>query len=205
VRITGRLPGSAVTSFDGAQVDIRTGLVRIELTFSGGDEPEFTEASVVGPGCRVTTTDVSGVGPVVDELHDVGVRVEARTDTEVEVTLGHGIEATIPKNGTISLSAAVEGPPETPVLAAALEVNVDGSGIGVRHSQARWLDSIARIRISRVSLHPDGQVEFDGGGTGVMDWAVNDGLRRASSRITELVKASPRFERLRSFLRVHPG
>jgi len=193
-----------ITAFGGAAQEVRTGLVRIDLSFVGGDAPRFTAATVVGPGCSVRTDDVAGLAPIVDALHDVGICVEARTDVEARVSLGHGIEATIPESGTISLSAAVEGPPDAPVLAAALEVRVDGTGIGVRHRQARWLDSLARIRIRRVSLHPDGQVEFDGGAAGVMDWAVTDGLRRASNRITELVKDSPRFERLRAFLRVSP-
>ncbi len=188
--------------FDGVAHTITIGMVRIDLTFVGAKAPAFTEAVLVGPHCSVRTADVAGVGPVIDVLHDVGLCVEARTDDEVQVMLGHGIEATIPENGTISLSAAVEGPPETPVLAATVEVRVDGTGIGVRHSQARWLDSLARIRINRVSLHPDGQVEFDGGAAGVMDWAVTSGLKRASSSITSLVRESERFERLRSFLRI---
>ena len=102
------------------------------------------------------------------------------------------------------LDTAVTYAGDWELLATALEVRVDGSGIRVRHEQARWLDSLARIRIRRVSLHPDGQVEFDGGASGMMDWAVRSGLERASSRISELVKDSPRFERLRTFLRFDP-
>lgn len=202
IQLTGRLTGAVDATFDGDVIRISLGLVRLDLSFVGGEAPAFVEASIAGPGCRLTTADMDGVGEVIDALHDVGLCVEARTDEEVRVTLGHGIEATIPQDGTISLSAVVEGPPETPVLAAALEVRVDGSGIGVRHEQARWLDGLARIRISRVALHPDGQVELAGGGAGVMDWAVSSGLKRASSQITGLVKDSPRFERLRAFLRV---
>lgn len=190
--------------FDDEPHTLTTGMVRIDLTFVGGESPAFTEAHLAAPHCTVRTTDVAGVGPVADVLHDVGVCIEARTDSEVQVSLGRGIEATIPKDGTISVTAVVEGPPETPVLAGTLEVRVDGTGIGVRHRQARWLDALARIRIRKVSLHPDGQVEFDGGGAGVMDWAVTNGLKRASSSITALVKDSPRFERLRTFLRIHP-
>ncbi|MEO0602684.1 MAG: hypothetical protein AAF211_14675 [Myxococcota bacterium] len=205
VQISGRLPEPVETTFDGVAHTLETGMVRIDLDFVGGEGPAFTKVTLAAPRCAVSTDDAAGIGPVIDALHDVGICVEARTDHEVQVTLGHGIEATIPQDGTITMSAAVEGPPETPVLAAALHVQVDGTGIGVRHRQARWLDGLARIRIRRVSLHPDGQVEFDGGAAGMMDWAVTNGLKRASSSITELVKDSPRFERLRAFLRIQPS
>lgn len=205
MQISGRLPEPVTAKFDGVAHEVTTGLVRVDLSFVGGEEPSFTEARIAAPGCTLTTPDVAGLTVLIDALHDVGICVEAHTDGSLQVVLGHGIEATIPEQGVVSLSAVVEGPPEAPVLAGALEVRVDGSGIGVRHRQARWLDALAKIRIRRVSLHPDGQVEFDGGAAGVMDWAVTSGLKQASSRITELVKGSPRFERLRAFLRIDPS
>ncbi|MEN0064772.1 MAG: hypothetical protein AAGA48_21685 [Myxococcota bacterium] len=206
VQISGRLPRAIEPSFDGVPTPIGIGLVRVALNFIGGETPAFAEGTVVGPRCNLTTADGLGVAAVVDALHDVGLCVEARTDGELQVSLGHGIEASVPAEGVVTLSAVVEGPPDAVVLATAVEVSVAGQGIGVRHQQARWLDGLARIRIRRVSLHPNGEVELDGSGAGVMDWAVTNGLRRASSRITELVRDSPRFERLRAFLRLDsPG
>ncbi|HHO53517.1 MAG TPA: hypothetical protein ENK18_22270 [Deltaproteobacteria bacterium] len=202
MQLAGRLPEPLETSFGGRQVRLPPGTVELELTFRGGEEPQITELQLLaGPvALRLTETSGEGLSALVDQLHDASIRAEAHTEGDLLVKVGHGIEAIVFGGGVVTLTAVVQGPPEDPRLASALEARVGGAGIRVSHSSARWLSALAKIRIHRVSLHPDGSVQLEGGGRGLVDLAVMRGLRRASTRITDLVKQSPRFERVRAFL-----
>ena len=74
-------------------------------------------------------------------------------------------------------------------------------GIRVTHGRAPGLSKVARVRVHRFALPPDGSVHLDGAGRGMLDFAISSGLRQASSRLSALIRESPRFERLRAFLR----
>lgn len=184
-------------------LDLVPGPVEAVLTFDGGTTPRITHLQI---RCGDDTTTVSEhatdiAQALLDQLHDLALDIQVRTDGEVVVELGNGLNATLADGGAITLRAAAQGTPAAPRLAAPLQVDVADHGIRVTHGRAPGLSRVARVRVHRFALHPDGSVHLDGAGRGMLDFAVSTGLRRASDRLSALVRDSPRFERLRAFLR----
>ncbi len=182
------------------------GPVKVEIAFLGGTDPVLTAFELVANDYRSRLPEGQqstgrGLATLVRALHDAAFVVRAEPDGEVLVKMDNGLEAVVPEGGTITLTAVVEGPPDAPLLCAPLEAKVGGEGIRVSHSSVRWLAALAQVRIHRVALHPDGSVEIQSHKQGsVLDRAVDRGLRKASNTLSDLVRNSPRFERVRTFL-----
>jgi len=67
-----------------------------------------------------------------------------------------------------------------------------------------YLSRLARVRIRRATLHPDGSVAIEGGGRRGLDRAVRRGLLEASAQLSNLVKSAPQFSGIREFLEPWP-
>lgn len=201
VRLAGEAPEATRVGAD-RPVDLPAGSIVVDLTFEGGEEPSITSLTLTAADRELPApaSPAAFVAALLDVLHDLAIDLEVHTDGEVVIDLGSGLQATLADGGSIALRAAAHGSPEAPRLVEPLEVDVADHGIKVTHARAPGLSRMARVRVHRFALHPDGTVHLDGGGTGVLDFAVSSGLRRASSRLASLIRESPRFERLRAFL-----
>lgn len=138
-------------------------------------------------------------------MWDLEADAWAISDHEVEVGFGRGlgrvVEFGIPAGTYVRLRGESVGPPSKPVLSAPLSLSVGGAWIRLGGDRrVRWLSSLARVRVERAILHPDGRVALDGGARRILNRAARGGLAHASARISELVQHSPRFVRVRSFL-----
>ena len=87
------------------------------------------------------------------------------------------------------------------MLSQPVVMEVDGEGFKLSHQRFRRLASLASLRLEGASLHPDGEVRLKGGAGLGLDRMVRGGLEKASERLSELVRSSPRFARVRSFLK----
>lgn len=211
----------AVLEVVGLTLGIGASMLRFDLAFSAG--PEIAMLAIEGeltvdgrpvrhlvlePGsatedgvqrpCDVRIDRLLEV--LVDRLGDVEVAAEALPDGELLVRFGTGLEVSIPASATLAVRGASVGPPNALRMSAPLVVSVDGAHvrIGVRH--LRWLGALARIRVHRATLHPDGSVQLEGGARSGIDGAVRSGLTQVSARLSTLVRSSPRFARVRAFL-----
>lgn len=219
MRVSGRserreLPGG---------VHLEGGEVELALTFVGGAAPQVAELGVVGAlrwGERTGTAldadarralldgvDVGGplrldvfAEAVVAGLSDVNARVEAVPDGEVLVKFQHGVHAVLSPRALVVVEGAAAGPPGSLRLAGPLVMTVNGEGLRLSHERFRRLSSLASVRIEGASLHPDGEVRLWGGANAMLDRVVQGGLERASARLSDLIRRSPRFARVRTFL-----
>lgn len=205
LHVRGSVLEAAVIEAGDTQVALAPGPVEATLTFRGGRQAHVTSLRIEaghGPVDLATHEDAARVAEqLLDHLHDLALDVDVRTDGEVVLDLGNGLHATLADGGSIAMRATAHGTPAAPRLAEPLQVHIADRGIRVTHGNAPGLSRVARVRVHRLDLHPDGSVHLDGGGRGMLDFAVSSGLRRASSRLSALIRESPRFERLRGFLR----
>ncbi len=206
VALSGRFDEPVEVEVAGRRVQLAEGPAALRLAFEGGDRPHLTDLEVEAQGVSVRGTQAlaSAAQILLDALHDVSIEITVRTDGEVVLELGNGLQATLADGGSITLKATAEGAPDAPRLVEPLEVDVADHGIRVTHARAPGLSRMARVRVHRFALHPDGHVQLDGGGRGLLDVAVGSGLRRASTRLSDLVRESPRFALLRAFLQHVP-
>jgi hypothetical protein len=196
-------------------VDLPAGPVSVEMYFVGGATPTVRELRCLAPplvltiedhklrlgGQEVATTaPLAAVEGLLDHLHDLAVRVEAVAGNELWVKLAPGLAATIPPRATVTVDAATRGPPNRPRLRRPLVVSVGGAGLSIRLPGSRWLKALASVAIRGASLAPDGEVELTGHSSGALDRVVGAGLRKTSSHLSELVRRSPQFAQVRSFL-----
>jgi hypothetical protein len=195
--------------------ELPAGPVFIQLQFAGGPTPRVPEIRVQadpldlvlvdglvhdGDDRRALAHPMEAIEAVMDEVHDPSVRVEARPSEDLWVKLAPGLSAAIPAGGTITVEAATTGPPESPRLRRSLVVSVGGAGLSIRLPGSRWLAVLASIAIRRASLAPDGGVELHGHASSGLNGAVGVGLRHASHHLSDLVRKSPQFARVRTFL-----
>jgi hypothetical protein len=196
-------------------VEIPAGPVSIELQFVGGAAPTVRELRCLAAPLILTIEDhklrlggqevgtavpMDAVEGLLDHLHDLAVRVEAVAGDELWVKIAPGVAATIPSRATITVDAATRGPPNRPRLRRPLVISVGGAGLSIRLPGSRWLKALASVAIRGASLAPDGEVELTGHGPGALDRVVGAGLRKTSSHLSELVRRSPQFAKVRSFL-----
>ncbi|MEZ4318259.1 MAG: hypothetical protein R3F61_12185 [Myxococcota bacterium] len=200
------------------------GPLEVAFTFEGGEDPSLLAVALVGDvtfegrsgaeldaDCEGTQLDgVDSSGPIRLEvvlealllgLSDLSAWAEVFPDGELLVKFQHGVQVAISANATVRLEGASLGSPGSLRLSEPLVLSVDGEGLRLSHRRFHRLASLADIRIEGASLHPDGEVTLRGGANTALDRVVRGGLKRAGARLSELVKRSPRFARVRSFLR----
>lgn len=203
---------------------LEPGDVELALTFIGGPDPEVVELALnaaLRAGVHAGTTldaDPSSAtldgrpleGPirldllaeaVVNGLSDVSARAEAVPDGELVVKFPHGVQARLAPFAVLVVDGVAHGGPGALRLSAPLTLSVDGGGMQLSHQRFHRLSNLASVRIEGASLHPDGEVRLRGGASGVLDRVVQGGLERAGARLSDLVRRSPRFARVRNFLR----
>lgn len=196
-------------------VEIPPGRVTVELGFSGGASPEVRELRCTGGAVRLEhahgrtslndaelplLAPLAVVEELLDHLHDLTVHVEAIAGDELWVKFAPGFQATIPSRATVTVDAATRGEPSRPRLSRPFVVSVGGAGLSIRLPGSRWLKALASVSLRKASLAPDGEVELTGHGAGALDRVVGAGLRHTSSHLSELVRRSPQFAKVRSFL-----
>jgi hypothetical protein len=224
---TVRLEGALAERFEAEGLALTGSRVELVFTFAGGPSPEILTLAVVGAlewtGTPGMTLEAAEDSVHVDEcvqtgllrtdlflvellraLSDVTAFAQVIPDGEVVVKFQHGVQATISPNAVVSVSGRACGPPNALRLADALTMEVDGEGVRLSHQRFHRLASLANVRIEGASLHPNGEVRLRGGAQGQLDRLVRGGLRRASVKLSDLVRRSPRFARVRRILQ-EPG
>lgn len=192
----------------GEPVELPAGPVEVSFTFAGGPVLTVPRVELRLPFVRTFDGDglrLDAVEDLLDVLHDLRMSAVVHTDQDLLVRTQPGLEGVIPAGGTVRAEVRTGGPPEAPILEGPLSVTVGGAGVRLGLSRARWLVALADLRIRSATLHPDGAVHLDGGAASLMDRAVGRGLQHASSTLSELVRRSPKFARVRSFLRPVPS
>lgn len=190
--LEGRLVAPLDLDLDGELVALGAGPARVAVSFLGGPEPRLTEVHVQGVRRRAGAGAVDALRGLLDHVHDARVDARAWSDVDLVVKLGHGLEARLPAGELVTLRAVTLGPPDDPRLVEVLDANIGGAGVRFSLERARWLTSLARVNIHRASLHPSGQVDLEGRGLGL--------LRTASHHVSDLIRRSPRFARVRALL-----
>lgn len=213
VQISGRTVEPV--TFASSQIAIPPGPISLDLWFDGGGTPTVTALRCVAApliiemsGQKTVVNDVEisleepliAVEELLDHLHDLVVHVEAIAGDELWIKLAPGFQATIPSHATITVDAATRGAPNRPRLVRALVISVGGTGLSIRLPGSRWLRALASVAIRGASLAPDGMVELTGHSNGTLDRVVGAGLRHTSNHLSDLVRRSPQFARVRSFL-----
>lgn len=140
------------------------------------------------------------VGELFDRLGSLSFVATAQPAGEILVRLPAGVHVALDGRAEVVVSGASAGPPGALRLCAPLEVRCGGEGIRLSHEHLRRLARLAGVRFSGATLHPDGEVALEGGASGALDLAVRRGLRSTSTRLSRLVRTSPHFRKLRSFL-----
>lgn len=207
VRLKGHLPTAVAWPVATPPLDLPAGPVEVRFAFTGRPELAVAWVEVLTPTpLRVAEpTSLDAVEGLLDRLHDLEMSAEVHTDQDLLVRTQPGLEGVIPAGGTVRVAVHTEGPPQAPILQGPLSVTVGGAGVRLGLSRARWLVALADLRIRSATLHPDGAVHLESGATGLVDRAMGRGLQHASTALSELVRRSPKFARVRSFLRPVPG
>lgn len=223
VDFTGRLVEAIEVEVDGVPVVLGAGPVCGRVDFEGNGAPALLAAAldarrVVVRGVEGRTlaaaadvVDLDGtpldplrmdllIEALLDHLHDLAVEIAAWPGQELLVKLAGGVEATVGATDVVTLKGATVGPPGQPLLDAPLVCTVGGAGLRVSHKKLRWLSTLAMVRIQEASLHPCGRVDLQADTPAGLH-RLGRGLDRVSARLSEVVRRSPRFARVRAFLR----
>jgi len=222
VDFSGRLVDPVTVEVEGVAVTIAPGPVCGRVDFEGGGPPSLLAAALDATQLTVGTVQgrtLAAAGDVVglddtslpalrmdllleallDHLHDLSVEVAAWPGQDLLVKLSGGVEATVGATDVVTLKGTTRGAPGQPLLDAPLVCTVGGSGLRVSHQKLRWLSTLAKVRIQEASLHPCGRVDLQAD-TRVGLHRMGRGLDRVSQRLSEVVRRSPRFARVRTFL-----
>lgn len=204
-RGSAEIAGRLVAPVRVGEAQIDAGPVRIEVDFTGGREPRIDRAVAIarqpraGGVVRLALT-AQQAEALVSELWDLDVSAWAIARGDVHLRLAPGMEVDFP-GGRVSVCGSAVGPPDRMVLAGPLEFSAGHATVRLSGTdRLRWLSSLARIRVDRAVLHPDGRVALEGGARRGFDTAVRAGLKSASEALSSLVRSSPRFSVVRTFL-----
>mgnify|MGYP000029132426 CR=1 FL=1 len=222
VDFTGRLEEPVALLVEETEVRLAPGPICGRVDFEGGGPPSLLAAALDATRMEVgdavgRTLAVAGEVVVLDDtplpalrmdllleglldhVHDLTVDVAAWPGQELLVKLSGGVEATVGATDVVTLKGATRGPPGSPLLDAPLVCTVGGSGLRVSHQKLRWLSALAKVRIQEASLHPCGRVDLQADTRAGLH-RMGRGLDRVSQRLSEVVRRSPRFARVRAFL-----
>lgn len=222
---TAELCGRLDEAVEAGGARIERGPVWVHVEFAGGETPRVLRARVSGrvvdvarsrvgaeleateSGWAVDGFDVESaetgacLAAFLDRLHDVELQARAWPDGELMVSFASGMTIAVPSGRAVVVSGATAGPPAELRLSAPLRLAVEGEGVQMTLGRTRWLSRAARVRILEAQLHPDGSVALSAGSHRVIDHAVRAGLKTASITLSQLVRRSPRFARVRAFLK----
>lgn len=209
-----------------ASVAISAGPVAAEVEFVGGAVPMLSRVCIVAEGLAVGTAAgrsleiaagavlVDGVAveipepplgtvaeALLEKLGDVAVSATAEPDGDIALRIGHGIEVIVPNGVPLTVRGASHGDASALRLSEPLVVGFGGEGLRLSHEQFRWLARLSVVRLGRATLHPDGSVALEGRGGRTAELAMRAPLQKASARLSDLVRRSPGFHRVRAFLK----
>jgi hypothetical protein len=222
-RVRGRCLGEVAIPTGDAALTVRPGPVELALTFEGGEHPVIGRVEVHGAlaigaatGRSLVLTEgelvLDGVsvgraapGPVVQALiehvADVALDARAEPDGDLVLDLGHGVQVQIPGGVLLTVAGATVGLPADLRLCEPLVVGFGGEGLRLNHDTFRLLSRLANIRLAGATLHPDGSVALEGRAARGVDLALRGGLQKASVRLSDMVRGSPKFGKVRAFLK----
>jgi hypothetical protein len=218
-----RLKGTTDARLLLEDITVEEGPLEIAFTFEGGDEPVILalaiEGAVARDGKAGRSLDADAEGTTLDGdradgpirldklleavlhgLSDVDAWTEVIPRGELLVKFQHGVQVAVAADAVVRAEGSAEGAPGALRLSRPLILSVGGEGLRLSHRRFRRISSLADIRIEGATLHPDGEVRLRGGANTVLDRVVRGGLERASARLSELVRRSPKFARVRRFL-----
>ena len=121
-------------------------------------------------------------------------------DSDVWVRFGRGVEALVPAGTVLEVSCSAVGAPDDLKLAEPLVMSIGDAWLRLSNDRLRFLSSLAKVRVSKAILHPDGSVDLEGGARRGLDRAARGGLDQASKRLSKLVRSAPQFSKVRQFL-----
>jgi hypothetical protein len=169
--------------------------VCMELHFVGGAEPRIVRAAV--GETRLTPHEAKCL---VAELNSPSIEARAVPDGDLWVAFGGGVEVRIPAGSMLEVSGSAVGDPDNLTLGSPLVVSIGDAWLRLSKRHFGYLSRLAKVRITRATLHPDGSVDIEGGARRGLDRAVRGGLERASARVSTLVRSAPQFSLVRAFL-----
>ena len=170
------------------------------ILFCGGITPSIVRADVVATGLKAALNPQE-VEDLLGNLWDLEFCAKGFASAEMDLRFGPGIRVHIPAHGLVRASGAAVGPPHALVLSGPLQLSAGEARLQFEGGRRlRWVSSLACVRLSRAVLHPDGRVALEGGARRGFELAVRGGLSHASTQLSLLVRHSPRFDRVRSFL-----
>jgi hypothetical protein len=232
VEMRGNVHAAVDLPFGNDVLRLPAGPLSLQLGFVGGPEPWISRLVltatglevpggwrgdrllVVGDAAAIDETTRARLGAslhigtlartLLDHVGDVSVQARAEPDGDLLLRLGGGVEAIVPSGVLLTASGATTGPASDLQLSEPLVVDFGGEGLRFSHEQFRWLARLAVVRLGSATLHPDGSVALEGAGSGTVDVAMRAPLQRASARLSDLVRKSPQFGRVRSFLKRGP-
>ena len=226
VELSGRLSSGVAVRAGDRQVLVPACALRVEVAFTGGPEPRIdvvgfdaegmavdgqATAAVVlcadADGAEGEALHVDGKAlqqlmlDVLERFSDVSMVARAEPEGELVLHLGQGVRVHVPRGAVLELSGATAGGSTDLVLSEPLVVAFGGEGLRLSHEQFKFLSRLASVRLSQATLHPDGSVDLEGHGSRWIDVALRVPLAKASTRLSDLIRQSPNFHRLRAFLR----
>ena len=221
VMLSGRLGGLAEVGAPGLVVGVESGPVQVRFAFSGGETPTLDHLVIEG---AVRAGDASGgrlrwsqelhlderafgshvgsdelLSRIVEQLHDVAVEVHAEPDGALDLALGAGVRIQIAPGAALIIRGRTLGEPDALRLEEPLVIAFDGGGLELAPDRlVGRLSRLAGIRLTRATLHPDGEIVLEADAHRAIERALRVPLERAGQRLSELVRLSPRA---RAFLK----
>ncbi|MBT3219498.1 MAG: hypothetical protein HN348_10435 [Proteobacteria bacterium] len=128
-------------------------------------------------------------------LGDLAVRATVEADGRLLVQYGPGFEVRLADGAMVTIKGACRGTPSTLRLCRPLEVHCRGDGLSISHKQLKRLAKLAKVRIEKATLHPDGSVRLEGGAIAPLRGAVRGGLHTTARQLSRLVRRTPAIKR----------
>ncbi|MBN2801084.1 MAG: hypothetical protein JXX28_18240 [Deltaproteobacteria bacterium] len=126
--------------------------------------------------------------------------LRARPKAGLRIRFGHGVVVQVPPEAMVQVTGLVSGAPAHMVLSEPLAVSFGEQGVMLVFTPLEALTRAASVRVTSFTLAPDGRVHLEGRGSRGFDTAVRAALAAASLSLTELIRRSPRWSRVRALL-----
>ena len=212
-------------------LSLQPGAVRISVVFQGGASAFVSKLFVDGGGLVWTDADRETVGErwswqegiaVMDDapvgrvegrksraveamsqhLSDVHVEVRVVPAEALRLTAMGGLAVNVPSGVVMTAVGCTTGRPDGLVLSRPMIVGFAGEGVELAMSKFQRLSRLLSVRIQRLTLHPNGQIELEGRGMRGMRRAVNKGLDTTADILSDMVREGASFAVIRPFLAV---